>query len=123
LLVGIWLEDQKQFDEAIARYRAVAKTGEPASQRAEARWRIGWVHYRTGQYREATETLQSIIERHEVEFEPQALYWMARATEQSGLSQAGELYRQLCERYVHTYYCQLARERLTVPVTYTIAAL
>lgn len=123
LLVGIWLEDQKQFDEAIARYRAVAKTGEPASQRAEARWRIGWVHYRTGQYREATETLQSIIERHDGEFEPQALYWMARATEQSGTSQAGELYRQLCERYVYTYYCQLARERLTVPVTDTIAAV
>lgn len=121
LLVGIWLEDQKQFEEAIARYRGVAKTGEPATQRAEARWRIGWVHYRTGQYREATETLQSIVERHDGEFEPQALYWMARAAEQGGPSQAAELYRQLCQRYVHTYYCQLARERLAVPVTDTTA--
>lgn len=120
LFVGIWLEDQKQFNEAIARYRAVAKTGEPASQRAEARWRIGWVHYRTGQYREAAETLQSIVERHDGEFEPQALYWMARAAEQGGPSQAAELYRQLCQRYVYTYYCQLARERLAVPVRDTI---
>lgn len=117
LLVGIWLEDQKQFEEAIARYRAVAKAGEPATQRAEARWRIGWVHYRTGQYREASETLQSIVERHDGEFEPQALYWMARAAEQGGPSQAAELYRQLCQRYVYTYYCQLARQRVAVPTT------
>jgi len=119
LLVGIWLEDQKQFNDAIARYRAVAKTGEPASQRAEARWRIGWVHYRTGQYREAADTLQSIVERHDGEFEPQALYWMARSAEQGGPSQATDLYRQLCQRYVYTYYCQLARERLVAPVTET----
>ena len=113
LFAGMWLEDQKQFDEAIARYRQVAKQGEPASQRAEGQWRVGWVQYRTGRYREATETLRVLIEQHDSDFEPQALYWLGRAAEQSQNSDAEEFYRKLCQQYPYTYYCQLARERIT----------
>jgi soluble lytic murein transglycosylase len=113
LFSGIWLEDQKQFDEAIARYRQVAKQGEPASQRAEAQWRVGWVQYRTSRYREAAETLRILTEQHESEFEPQALYWLGRSAEQSQQSDAEDFYRKLCQLYRYTYYCQLARERLT----------
>jgi len=114
LFAGIWLEDQKQFDEAIARYRLVAKTGEPSSQRAEGLWRVGWVYYRTGRYREAIEQFRVIAEQHDSDFEPQALYWMGRAAEQGQLPHAQESYRQVCQRYVYTYYCQLARERMTM---------
>lgn len=112
IFAGIWLEDQKQFDEAIARYRHVAKAGEPASQRAEGQWRVGWVYYRTGRFREAFETMRVLLGQHDSEFEPQALYWMGRAAEQLSQSTAPDFYRQLCQRYVHTYYCQLAQERL-----------
>jgi soluble lytic murein transglycosylase len=114
LFAGIWLEDQKQFDEAITHYRRVAKMGEPASQRMEGQWRVGWVYYRTGRYREAFDTLRVIAEHHHGDFEPQALYWMGRAAEQSQQPQAQDLYRQLCEQYRFTYYCQLARERMTI---------
>jgi peptidoglycan lytic transglycosylase len=112
LFAGIWFEDQKQFDDAIARYRQVAKQGEPASQRAEGQWRVGWVQYRTGRYREAAETLRVLTEQHDSEFEPQALYWLGRAAEQSQQSGAEEFYRRLCQLYRYTYYCQLARERM-----------
>ena len=112
LFAGIWLEDQKQFDEAIARYRQVAKSGEPASQRAEGQWRVGWVYYRTGRYREAAEALRVLTEQHDGEFDPQALYWMGRAAEQSQQSDAQDFYRKLCQLYRYTYYCQLARERM-----------
>lgn len=112
LFAGIWFEDQKQFDEAIARYRQVAKQGEPASQRAEGQWRVGWVQYRTSRFREAADTLRLLTEQHDSEFEPQALYWLGRAAEQSQQSGADEFYRKLCQLYRYTYYCQLARERL-----------
>ena len=112
LFAGIWLEDQKQYDEAIARYRQVAKNGDPASQRAEGQWRVGWVYYRTGRYREAAETLRALTEQHDAEFEPQALYWLGRAAEQSQQSHAQDFYRRLCQLYRYTYYCQLARERM-----------
>ncbi|HEY6974080.1 MAG TPA: transglycosylase SLT domain-containing protein [Nitrospiraceae bacterium] len=115
LLVGVWLEDQGQFDEAIARYRQVMKSGEPASQRAEGLWRVGWVYYRTARYREAVETLRVIADQHDTDFEPQALYWIARASEQTEPSRARDFYLQVCTRYVYTYYCQLARERSDVP--------
>jgi soluble lytic murein transglycosylase len=112
LFVGMWLEDQKQYDEAIAKYQHVARQGEPASQRAEGLWRVGWVHYRTGRYREAGESLRALAEQHDSEFEPQALYWMARAAEQDRQPEVQDYYRKLCQRHRFTYYCQLARERM-----------
>ena len=117
LFVGMWLEDQKQFDDAIGKYHQVAKQGEPASQRAEGQWRVGWVYYRTGRYREAGENLRALAELHDGEFEPQALYWMGRAGEQLQQPEAQEYYKKLCQRHRFTYYCQLARERAkTLPV-------
>jgi len=115
LLAGVWLEDQGQFDDAIARYRQVMKSGEPASQRAEGLWRVGWVYYRTARYREAVDTLRVIADQHDTDFEPQALYWIARASEQTEPSRSRDFYVQVCARYVYTYYCQLARERSDVP--------
>lgn len=112
LFAGIWLEDQGQFDEAIAKYRLVAKSGEPASQRAEAQWREGWVWYRTARYREAIDVWQGILAQRDSDFEPQALYWIARSYGHFGGAKGRELLLQLCERFPYTYYGQLAREQL-----------
>jgi soluble lytic murein transglycosylase len=112
LFVGMWLEDQKQYDEAIAKYQQVAKQGEPAAQRAEGQWRVGWTYYRTARYREAGESLRALVEQHDGEFEPQALYWMARAGDQQHQAEAQDYYKKLCQRHRFSYYCQLARERI-----------
>lgn len=114
LFAGIWLEDHKQYDEAIARYRQMAKQGDPASQRAEGLWRAGWVLYRTGRYGEALETFRGLADQHDSDYEPQALYWMGRAAESKKDSQASDYYRQACQRYRYTYYCQLARQRIAI---------
>jgi len=116
LFAGIWLEDQSQFDEAIVKYRVVAKTGEPASQRMEAQWREGWVFYRSARYRDALVVWQHIADQRDRDFEPQAIYWMARSHAQAGNPKSRELFLQLCERYPYTYYCQLAREHTDIPV-------
>lgn len=122
LFAGMWLEDQGRFDDAILRYRQVAKIGEPLSQRAEARWRVGWVFYRTARYHEAVDELRPLVDQHDYDFEPQALYWMGRAAELSQQPHARDLYAQLCQRYVHTYYCQLARERVDLTLSEPHAA-
>jgi soluble lytic murein transglycosylase len=116
MFAGMWLEDQGRFDDAIIRYRQAAKAGEPASQRAEARWRVGWAYYRMARYREAGDELRQLADMHDSDFEPQALYWMGRSAELSQQPQAQEVYLQLCQRYVYTYYCQLARERINIPL-------
>jgi soluble lytic murein transglycosylase len=111
IFAGIWLEDQKQFNEAIAKYRLVAKAGEPATQRAEASWRVGWTLYRTARYKEAIEVLQHIVDQRDSDYEPQALYWIARSLTQTQNGRARDVYAQLCRQYPFTYYCQLAREQ------------
>ncbi|MCA1957060.1 MAG: transglycosylase SLT domain-containing protein [Nitrospira sp.] len=116
LFAGIWLEDQAQFEEAIAQYRQVAQTGEPAAQRTEARWRQGWVLYRIGRYQAAIDVWRSIVERPNGEWEPQVLYWIARACGQIGNSNAQETFQLLCNRYPYTYYCQLAQGRAEISV-------
>ncbi len=122
LFAGLWLEDQGRFEDAIARYRQVAKVGEPASQRAEGQWRVGWGYYRRGGYREAFDQLRALVEQHDGEFEPQALYWMARAAELNQQPQAHDVYVQLCRRFIYTYYCQLARERTQISLPDSVAA-
>jgi soluble lytic murein transglycosylase len=114
LFAGMWLEDQNRFDEAIIQYRQVAKAGEPVAQRAEARWRVGWVHYRVARYREVGDELRQLGDQRDNDFEPQALYWMGRAAELSQQPHARDVYAQLCQQYVYTYYCQLARERVDI---------
>lgn len=116
LFAGTWLEDQGRADEAIARYRQVAKGGEPASQRAEGQWRVGWGYYRMGRYREASEQLRLLADQRDGDFEPQALYWLGRAAELSGQPSAHDVFVHLCQRYIYTYYCQLARERADIPL-------
>jgi soluble lytic murein transglycosylase len=117
LFAGIWLEDQAQFDDAMEKYRLVSKFGEPASQRAEAYWREGWVLYRTGRYREAADVWQRIVGQPDSDFGPQALYWTARSLSRMGDPKGTDLYVALCDRYPYTYYCQLAREQTDAAAT------
>ncbi|MCC6141885.1 MAG: transglycosylase SLT domain-containing protein [Nitrospira sp.] len=111
IFAGIWLEDQKQLNEAVAKYRVVAKSGEPATQRAEASWRVGWALYRMARYKEAAEVWQHILDQRDSDYEPQALYWIARSLTQTQNGRARDVYAQLCRQYPFTYYCQLAREQ------------
>jgi soluble lytic murein transglycosylase len=111
LFAGIWLEDEARFDEAIARYRQVAKFGEPAAQRTEAQWREGWVLYRTARYREAITAWSQIVDQKDNDFEPQALYWTARSYGYVEEVKSKEIFALLCQRFPYTYYCQLAREQ------------
>ena len=112
LLAGVWLEDQAQLDEAVAKYRQVARFGEPASQRAEAQWREGWLLYQTGRYPGAIEVWQQIVDQRDGEFEPQALYWIARSHDRNGKTKSRDLFQTLCKRYPYTYYCQLAQGQM-----------
>jgi soluble lytic murein transglycosylase len=95
----------------------VAKSGEPASQRAEAQWKEGWVLYQTGRYRDAIAVWQHIVDQRASDFEPQALYWIARAHGRIGSPKSREFFLPLCVRFPYTYYCQLAREQTEIPLS------
>jgi soluble lytic murein transglycosylase len=121
LFAGVWLEDQGQFDEAIGMFRQVAKLGDSASQRAEGLWRAGWAQYRTARYRDAAETFRSVVELHVNGFEPQAMYWAARADEHEKNTTVVDQYTRLCQRHAYSYYCQLAARRGSLPPVTPVA--
>lgn len=124
LFAGVWLEDQGKFDDAIGMFRQVAKLGDSASQRAEGLWRAGWAQYRTARYRDAAETFRAVVELHVNGFEPQALYWAARADEHGKQSTVAEQYARVCQLHAYSYYCQLASRRASLPpASPTVAAL
>jgi soluble lytic murein transglycosylase len=116
LALGTWYDDQNQPDQAITQYRHIVQLGDQTEQRAEALWRIGWIHYRTGRYQDSVNTLQELVAiKEDPANNPQALYWTARARERLQDATAAELYQALCRKYAWTYYCQLTRSRLDVP--------
>jgi soluble lytic murein transglycosylase len=117
MMVGIWLDDQRQYEEAIAAYREAAQPGASPSQWVEALWRTGWIHYRNGQWREAIERFQeALVGKDDPQWAPQVRYWRARALERQSDPSAAETYQQICRQYALTYYCQLARAHAD-PVT------
>ena len=117
MLSGIWLDDQGLYDKAELKYRQAAQAAEGNGQRLEALWRIGWIHYRTGQYQTAIEAFQKLVSGPEdPQWTPQALYWIGRTRERLHDAQAIEAYAQLCRHYLFTYYCQLAQPRFNLPV-------
>ncbi|MCK6492202.1 MAG: transglycosylase SLT domain-containing protein [Nitrospira sp.] len=124
LFAGVWLEDQARFDDAIAMFRQVAKLGDSASQRAEGLWRVGWTQYRTARYREAADTFKSLVDLHVNGFEPQAMYWAARAEERDKRVPLTESYARICQQHTYSYYCQLAAGRTgplsAIPATVSV---
>jgi len=120
---GTWLEDGGQFDEAIARYRQAAQVRESAGYRGDALWRIGWIRYRAGSFRDAIGTFQEVVNgKEDPQFTPQVLYWMGRALERLTDDEAPQVYLRLCQRYAYTYYCQLAGGRAQAPPSLPVPA-
>ena len=113
LFLGVWLEDEREYDEAISIYHRAARTGVGSTVRPKALWRIGWVQYRRGLFSESVATFGQALDAEEVKNESgwtsRFLYWTARALEQQQDPRATEVYAQLCGRYPLTYYGQLVR--------------
>ncbi|MGE3154749.1 MAG: transglycosylase SLT domain-containing protein [Nitrospiraceae bacterium] len=115
ILRGVWLEDQGQVEQAIAAYRKV-DSPEAGIHRMEGLWKMAWARYQAGQWKEMIAALQRLIEAKESEaLVPQALYWMARASDRLQDNNGDSLRIRLCVRYPVTYYCQLVRQAGQTP--------
>ncbi|MFO0775653.1 MAG: transglycosylase SLT domain-containing protein [Nitrospiraceae bacterium] len=112
ILRGVWQEDQNNSVAAAEAYKKAAEQGVTSNHYSEALWKIGWVWYRAGQWKLALAAWEKLAAQPERDtLVPQALYWMARTGERNKDSRANDWYRQVCQRYPVTYYCQLARQR------------
>ncbi len=117
---GIWLEDHARWLEAGKAYRRAAAVAHTLTQRLDALWRVGWIHYQQKQFIEAIEMFQEIIQAvgtpqtdSSLHAASQAFYWLARAQEHLGqMEPARERLKKLSQDYPFTYYGQLAEIRL-----------
>jgi tetratricopeptide (TPR) repeat protein len=88
---GIWLEDHSRWLEAGKAYNKAAHVAHTLTQRLDALWRVGWIHYQRNQFVEAVDRFQEIIQAggtsssdSSLHAASQALYWLARSQEHLG---------------------------------------
>ncbi len=108
------VEDDGRLEEALGRYRRLAKR-HPGARRGDlARWRIGWIHFRRKRYREAERVFSALAKaRARRPVGQAALYWAGRAAEdRAAPAEAKRYYLDAGGRDPTSYYGQLAFERL-----------
>lgn len=82
---------------------------------AFARFNLGWIAYREGNYEQAVAEFEHVATNHEDQIEEvlRALYWSGRATEHiGGLEAAEPYYERLLNEHAAAYYSMLAIGRL-----------
>lgn len=117
---GIWLEDHSRWPEAGKAYKKAAVVAHTLTQRVDALWRVGWIHYQQNQFVDAIDTFQEIIRAvgtpnsdSFLHAASQALYWLARSQEHLGkMEPARKRFQEVLRDYPFTYYGQLAEVRL-----------
>ncbi|MDR4459748.1 MAG: transglycosylase SLT domain-containing protein [Nitrospirales bacterium] len=117
---GIWLEDHARWLEAGKAYRRASAVAHTLTQRLDALWRVGWIHYQQKQFIEAIEMFQEIIQivgtpqsESSLHAALQASYWLARAQGHLGqIEPESQRLKTLSQDYPFTYYGQLADLRI-----------
>ena len=105
--LGIWFEDHRQYDSAVSAYQKSFEMAPGGRKRIRSLWRIGWIQYRTGSYRQAVATFQQGVDHDtQVGTTPRFLYWQARALERLQDPAAEQVDEWLCRRYRLTFYGQ-----------------
>ena len=106
------LEDQSREAEAVTAYRQVAASYPTRVAAAASLWRLGWIAYFKKDAPGARQSWTRLAEMGGAgAYRYPALYWAARAREQTG-GEASELYARILAEAPRTYYGLLARPRL-----------
>ncbi|MGD9850556.1 MAG: transglycosylase SLT domain-containing protein [Nitrospirales bacterium] len=118
---GIWLEDHDRWEEAIKVYEGATRVAHTLSQRLDALWRVGWLHYQREQFPEAARVFENIVTAaHKPRSESllhafsQGMYWWARSEQfLNDEERANQHFQALAQDFPYTYYGQLAKYRLS----------
>ncbi len=105
-------EENKAYPEAISSYQQLIAKFPLSPLVNVARWRLGWMHYYyLKEYAGAGNFFAQVNNNDNLYYSAQ--YWQGRCQEALGAWQAAvRLYTSLIEEVEHTYYAQLADQRL-----------
>jgi tRNA dimethylallyltransferase len=110
--LGRVFEADGKTEEAIKEYRELEKRrGQYAEEGA---WRIGWLSYISGRYKEAEKNFQSNIDRFKNGDLLEAnIFWKAKSLEKTGNSlKAAQAYKEVSFKFPFTYYGTIASNKL-----------
>ena len=109
-LMGRIAEEQDRFIEALDYYNLVTRVAPKGSLYRTAIWRIGWVYYLQGHYRQAVSHFDNFLTlTDDSAFRHQLLYWKARAEEKRGrIENAVQIYKMIIEEPYWSFYSGLS---------------
>jgi TolA-binding protein len=108
---AVLLAEHGHYEEALGlrlRLAGLARKLDP-----ESLHRLAWLSYRAGRHDEALQRFEEWAKRVKSHEKDYLLYWQARIHGRAGRTEKAEaLYREIVEKFDHTYYGLLARSRL-----------
>ena len=118
LLSGVWAEGENTIHQAVAAYESAYREADLAEIKMDALWRLGWLHYQQGAWKDAVESFHALAAASsDRTWQNRAYYWKARALERmGGDDEAQTLYQQVSAEWPMTYYGQLSQSRLRRPL-------
>lgn len=113
-ILGRIHEGNKQYTRALDYFGGLIEKYRNTRTAQRAAWRMGWIHYLTGNYERAFQRFHENTDLY-----PDGIliesnwYWQAKAAEKLRKGPASrEIYRKIIENYPYTYYGIRAREKL-----------
>ena len=117
--LGLWQEDQQGMVEARGTYQCAMETAIGVHAGVWTRsvlWQLAWINFRAGNYVEAVQAFDRMLEDPSGREIQRALYWKAIALERLGKAKNSRVaFLDLCENFPHGYYCQNTRLYLGMP--------
>ena len=100
---------QANYSEAARLFKQIAKSCPESKFISRAVWESGWCHYLAGEYAVAAEVFKPLLKDEALR--EKAIYWLARALENSASVEADSYYRILLDDYPAGFYATWYREQ------------
>lgn len=100
---------QGNYGEAARLFKQIAKSCPESRFISRAAWEAGWCHYLAGEYAVAAEVFKPLLKDEAMR--EKAIYWLARALENSANTEADSYYRILLDDYPSGFYATWYREQ------------
>jgi soluble lytic murein transglycosylase len=97
------------YAEAARLYEQVLQMSPDFKFIPRASWEAAWCHYLAGEYAVAATAFKALLKDENVR--EKTLYWLARALENSGSSEAGDYFSALLNEYPAGFYATWHREQ------------
>jgi soluble lytic murein transglycosylase len=114
-MVGDFYEDRGQTETAIKTYQRLIAEAPSDPSAEDAVWKLGWIAYKARRYGDAIKIFEEdLLRRPAGPLGGQFGYWVGRSAEAMDQpDKAAQAYREVCRRFLRTFYCHQAADRLT----------